>query len=360
MQVDHLLLKENAKLTQAGIVLMPNGCMCCAHGKVASGALELEEVLRNLLKLSQQQGGADMQGASFEYVLIETSGLADPGPLIAVLSRLDARFYLDGTVTLVDSTNARRILADESAERYYPEAARQVAFADVIVVTKVERASSPDTVPKAIARLRSINGSARILSADDHFKCTDVLQLLHLQRLAEFLPECAATAGVSTTTPACPSAASARVRIKGSRAGGSEHAIHGVGVSSVSIQTGLGDGPHRNNCCASVQLLESWITRLVRPHSAAHTTGAAIGSVHEIWRVKGIFAVTGDPRQLLLHAVFGDVQVAAGARWDEDEPRCCRIVFIGVHLDEMLLRSQFAELLAAANPDGPTKAPMET
>jgi G3E family GTPase len=346
--IDHLLLQENAKLT-AGIVVMPNGCMCCARGQGSSGALELEEVLRNLLELSQQQAGL-----LFEYVLIETSGLADPGPLVAALSRLDVRFYLDGTVTLVDATNARRIIADENAQRFYPEAARQAVFADVIVLTKHERASSPDVVSEAIASLRAINASARIVCADDHFAGTDVLQLLHLQRSADFLPDCAATA-------AAPSARRCAPLPQGSRTGRGAHA-HAPAVSSVSIQTGAGGAPAVGRCCASAESLERWITRLVQPHSAARATVAGDSSAprHELWRVKGIFAVAGDPRQLLVHAVFGEVQVAAGSRWEADEPRCCRIVFIGLCLDAALLRSQFAELLTEVHGDYPAEAPEET
>jgi G3E family GTPase len=94
---DKILRASEQEKEAAGIFVMKNGCLCCTGD--GAGA-ELERVLNHLLALLDQQ--------EFDYVLIETSGLADPAPLMQTFfshNMCGGRFVLDGVVALVDAKN---------------------------------------------------------------------------------------------------------------------------------------------------------------------------------------------------------------------------------------------------------------
>jgi G3E family GTPase len=111
---------------------------------------------------------------SFDYIILETSGLADPGnlaPLFWVDDGLGSSIYLDGIVTLVDAKNIMLSLDEEPAESEEHEethggphlttAHLQISHADVIVINKCDSVS-PDELANVEARIRSINGLAKI------------------------------------------------------------------------------------------------------------------------------------------------------------------------------------------------------
>jgi len=117
--LDHLLVEQ----VDEGIVLLPTGCLCCTlRGDLIEA---LERLLRNL----------DNGRAEFSRVVVETTGLADPAPVLQVLMNhpyLALRFRLDGIVTVVDAVNGAATL-DAHAE-----AVKQVAMADRLVLTKTD------------------------------------------------------------------------------------------------------------------------------------------------------------------------------------------------------------------------------
>ena len=120
---------------------------------------------------------------SFDYILLETSGLADPGkiaPLFWVDDGLGSSIYLDGIVTLVDAKNIIRSLGEERTEHVQPEEALaseedsfhvcssrtttahlQISYADVIVLNKGDTVS-PDQLDVAQARVQGINSLAKV------------------------------------------------------------------------------------------------------------------------------------------------------------------------------------------------------
>lgn len=123
--LDHLLVTGS----QDQVVLLDSGCLCCA----ASGTLR--DTLIDLFA-----GVRSARWPSFNRLIVETSGLADPTPLVAGLlgdSALNARCRLRQVVTLVDAVHG-----SESIARY-PEARRQVAIADRILLTKLGEPGAP-------------------------------------------------------------------------------------------------------------------------------------------------------------------------------------------------------------------------
>jgi G3E family GTPase len=129
------------------IALLANGCICC------SVRTDLQETLRELF--GQRRKG---QVADFDRVIIETTGLADPAPVVQTLASdtmLAAHYRLDGVVTLVDAVNGALQLAQHA------EPSKQIALADRIFVTKSDLAS-PSQVQELQAAIEGINPGARI------------------------------------------------------------------------------------------------------------------------------------------------------------------------------------------------------
>jgi G3E family GTPase len=129
--IDNALLRASSDAT----VLLGNGCVCCAV------RTDLQESLRALFA-DRARGAVP----SFERVIIETSGLADPGPLLQTFASdraLGQEFYLQALVTVVDAPSGPANLAAMS------EARQQVALADRIVLSKTDRADAT-----AVAALR--------------------------------------------------------------------------------------------------------------------------------------------------------------------------------------------------------------
>jgi G3E family GTPase len=125
---------------------MSNGCICCT----VRG--DLIRVLGNLMKRRDR----------FDYVLVETTGLADPGPVAQTFfmdDEIRSEFSLDGIITLVDAAHIDQQLgrSDESTE--------QVAFADVLVLNKTDLVDG-EALDRLEARLRDMNRMARIVRSE--------------------------------------------------------------------------------------------------------------------------------------------------------------------------------------------------
>jgi G3E family GTPase len=141
--IDHDLVT----MTSENITLLANGCICC------SVRTDMQETLRELF--SQRRAGLMID---FDRVVIETTGLADPAPVIQTLvsdTLLGAQYRLDGVVTLVDAVNGTYQLQSQ------PEAIKQIALADRIFITKQDIATQA-TVDELTQSVLALNPSAKI------------------------------------------------------------------------------------------------------------------------------------------------------------------------------------------------------
>lgn len=147
--LDHLLVEK----IDGDMMVLSSGCLCCnLRGDLVTA---LEKLLRNL----------DNGRASFKRVIVETTGLADPAPLLQTAMShpyLLMRFRLDGVVTLVDAINGAETLDNHA------EAVKQAAVADRIVLTKTDLLDTPERIAARDAllqRLNQLNPAAIILDA---------------------------------------------------------------------------------------------------------------------------------------------------------------------------------------------------
>uniref|UniRef100_A0A9L0S9P5 Zn regulated GTPase metalloprotein activator 1 n=1 Tax=Equus caballus TaxID=9796 RepID=A0A9L0S9P5_HORSE len=126
-----------------------NGCLCCSVK---------DNGLRAIENLMQKKG-------KFDYILLETTGLADPGAVASMFwvdAELGVDIYLDGIITVVDSKYGLKHLAEEKPDGLINEASRQVALADIIIINKTDLVSEED-LNKLRTTIRLINGLGKIL-----------------------------------------------------------------------------------------------------------------------------------------------------------------------------------------------------
>lgn len=135
------------KMSTESVSLLANGCLCC------SVRTDLQDTLRELF--GDRRAGVI---PDFDRVIIETTGLADPGPVIQTLSSdtmLGAHYRLDGVVTLVDAVNAHDQLLQQ------PESQQQIALADRVFITKGDLASA-EAVDTLMGEIAALNPRADI------------------------------------------------------------------------------------------------------------------------------------------------------------------------------------------------------
>jgi G3E family GTPase len=145
--IDHHLVD----FVEGNVLELPGGCLCCAVR---------EDLARTLRGLIERRDAGEIR--RFHRIVIETTGLADPAPILFTLGTdpmLDHRLRLAAVVTLVDAVQGA-----ETLDRF-AEAARQAALADALVITKTDLAPLG---PDLIRRLDLVNDrSQRIVAADE-------------------------------------------------------------------------------------------------------------------------------------------------------------------------------------------------
>jgi G3E family GTPase len=163
--LDHLLVEA----VSGDVVLLNAGCLCCTvRGDLVNALYSL--VMRR----------ARGEVPFFKRVIVETTGLADPAPILHTLIThplLAARYRLDGVVTAVDAANGEATLDAQM------EAVKQAAVADRIVLTKSDLAMAP-AIASLRARLNALNPGVVIIPASD-----GVIDPLLILNLGPFRPE---------------------------------------------------------------------------------------------------------------------------------------------------------------------------
>jgi G3E family GTPase len=279
--IDHHLVRK----TDARTTLLRNGCICCSMRD------DLSEALRHLL--SQRERGAIPR---FGRVVIETTGLADPAPILHTIVAepvVRNHFRVERVVTTIDA------VAGASNLDSYGEALRQVAAADYVVVTKRDLAT-PEVSEELQARLRAINPAATVVEAS--FGSIDFAPLLaeELQRgegIGRLGGDSFETRGdPASLEPVAPAA------------------VHGTS-DRVASRCLVFDRP------LNWQMFGIWLTMLLHRHG------------DRVLRLKGLLNVGAARGPLLVEGVQHVIHVPRHLREWPDADRRSRIVFIARDLD---------------------------
>jgi G3E family GTPase len=255
---------------------MNNGCICCT-------------VRGDLIRII---GGLMRRSRAFDGILVETTGLADPAPVAQTFfadEEVRRKTRLDAIITVTD---ARHLLGQIDRA---PEAQEQLAFADVVLVNKVDLVDASG-LASVERRIRNINPYATIHRTE---RCgIDLARILgqdafNLERILEVEP------GFLSE----------------------EHAHeHDDGIGSLSL---VADRPMKPN------RFVSWIQDVTQRFG------------RDILRMKGIASIEDDDRQFVVQSVHMLIEGGSRRPWKEQEARQTRLVFIGRDLPKDLLRQGF-------------------
>jgi len=284
VDVDSRILLREAR---EEIVQTANGCLCCT----VRGDLR-----RGLVSLYQRREAGELH---FDRVVIETTGLAQPAPVVQTLLTDDwlaQRYRLDGVVTLVDGIHGAAQL-----ERHR-EAQEQVGFADRLVVTKPDLADA-QTLAALTDRLHDMNPRAPIRVAERGEAPVDwVLDIGGFD-----------VSSVLELHPGFPRYA---------RPG-----AHSAGVES---------WVHRTDRPFDRERLELFLETLLEWYGA------------DLLRHKGILALEGEPCRWIFQGVHRQRALTPGDAWAADEPRDSVLVFIGIGLPREVLAGGLDRCAAGA------------
>ena len=285
--IDEEIIVESS---EESIIEVMNGCICCT---VRGDLTEVLDRMYDRIK-------------DFDGVIIETTGLADPAPVAQTFfvdERVVDRYKLDGIITVVDAKHVIQHLEDEKPEGVENETVEQLAFADRIMLNKIDLATEEE-LQNVEKKIKGINGFAPIFRTENSL--LDPKELINigsfdLQRTLEMDPEFLDT--------------------------DAEHE-HDQRVTSTSAKF---EGE------LNVNKLERWIGGLMRDKS------------EDLFRYKGVLAVKGMDEKYVfqgVHMLFGGKFSEDIGLWKEGEKRECRFVFIGRDLDHEALESGLMECLA--------------
>ncbi|MBV5262931.1 CobW family GTP-binding protein [Pinisolibacter aquiterrae] len=337
--IDHVLVER----ADDGVVELTSGCLCCTiRGDLVA---TLEDLLKRL---------DNGRLAALRRVVIETTGLADPAPILHTVMRhpyLVRRYRLDGVVTLIDAVNGMATLDAQV------EAVKQAAVADRLVLTKTDLCDTPErrSILTALkTRLRVLNPAAAQLDAAAGEATPAALLETGLWR-----PE-SKTADVTTwlAEEAYRDRDAERRRAEAAAHGhhhGHDHHHHGHGHDH-------GHGDHVHDPNRHDDHIRAFCLATDRPIAAASLDLflELLRSAHgpKLLRVKGVVRLAEDPeRPLVLHVVQHVVHpVAQLERWPDGDHRT-RLVFITRDLEEGFVKRMFDAFVGELAPDTPdTKA----
>ncbi len=265
---------------------MNNGCICCT-------------VRGDLIRILQQLYSARKEGkAAFDRVVIETTGLADPGPVaqtFLVEPTIQQHYYVNAIVTVIDALH----ISDQLDRDH--EAQEQVAFADVLLLNKTDLVSS-STLQAVEQRLRNMNATATVIHTQN---CrVDLKQILEID-----------TFDVDVKLQIDPYLLDAE----------GHHHHHDDTVSSIVL---------REERPLDLRKIDQWMSYLVQEMGP------------DLYRYKGILNVAGEKRRVVfqgLHMLFAGHEER---EWKETENKISELVFIGKNLDRDWFQKQFTNCIA--------------
>jgi len=292
---------------------MNNGCVCCT----VRG--DLIRVVSGLMK--RQRPGKP----AFDAIIVETTGLADPGPVAQTFfvdEDVKAKTTLDSVTALVDAKHVMARLDDSR------EAREQVAFADRIILNKVDLVDEAELV-SVEARLRGLNPLAPITRAERSNVPLDKVLGVHafdLERILEVKPD--------FVNP--PHGADGHVH--------DEHCGHDHGHDhhAHTDDHHHGHGPRGHAHQDDIKGIALSLDRPMNGQKFTQWLDLLLGQQGQnILRAKGIIDVQGEDRRLVFQAVHMILEGELQRPWGDKERRWSRAVFIGRDLDEADLRAGF-------------------
>lgn len=258
---------------------LSNGCICCNLNT------ELFMVLENLVKNNH----------SFNHLLIETTGIADPGNILASFISdpgIKAKFELDSVICLIDAANAEQDLKNEAVLN------KQIVISDTLILNKIDLSNEKD-IKQLCSKIREINPTADIHKAVQSkldVKLLDVYAY-NPKHIYQFL-----------------------------------FTVDGIESNEKKHDHSIENYCFKSKLAFNQMKLASWLDTFLQFNSDT------------IYRVKGILNITGVDNRILLQSVHTQIQATVGRAWDVNENRESKLVFIGKDLNAEVIEKNLIEL----------------
>jgi G3E family GTPase len=312
--------------TQEQIIQMSNGCICCTIRE------DLRETLQ-LLAAKRRKGLLD-----FDRVVIETTGLADPGPVAQTFfmdEEIAETYLIDSIITLVDARHAQQQLDDRQ------EARRQVGFADQIFLSKTDLVSADD-VDALTHRLKHMNPRAPIKAV--HFGEVPLSEVLDLRGFnlntkldidPDFLKDEDDHSHCDHDHGKC----------EHGHDHGHHHHHHDHAPGEPCNHPSHQKGRHHHHD----DDVKSFVYRAERAFDPAKLEDF-LGAIVNIYgprmlRYKGVLHMKGTERKVIFQGVHQLMGSDLGPQWAEGEKRQSKMVFIGIELPRDILEQGLDQCL---------------
>ncbi|XP_026177758.1 zinc-regulated GTPase metalloprotein activator 1 isoform X2 [Mastacembelus armatus] len=272
-----------------------NGCLCCSVKDNGLKAIE---------NLMEKKG-------KFDYILLETTGLADPGAVASMFwvdAELGSDVYLDGIVTVIDAKYGRQQLTEEKPDGLISEAARQVAVADLTIINKTDLVTEEE-LNQVRDTVRSINGLVKILETQR--SRVDLFEVLDLHSFDSKVGTNLAEKFQLMKPPA-------------------PHLDKSILTVTFEVTGDL-----------SEDALNVFIQDLLWEKMFKNKKGQPMTVI----RLKGIVSLAGKAHQVMLQGVHELYELNDTPQLWEENPRINRLVFIGRNLDKDILQEQIISAL---------------
>ncbi|ALZ25332.1 CobW family GTP-binding protein [Pseudomonas aeruginosa] len=269
---------------QEALIEINNGCVCCTV------RADLVASVKELLNIA---------GHRLDRLIVETSGLADPAPVLQTFLAdpdLRTQVELESVVTVVDALHLAAQVEDEIVRE-------QIAFADTLIVNKTDLVTG-QALPDIRNQVRLINKTAIVVQADRSQVPVDAIlgtKRFSLPNLLIIEPDILDDEG-------------------------HDHE-HDASISSCSVVT---------SGALDAERFDRWINQLINDQGRS------------LMRMKGVLNFASEARRFHFHSIHMLLEAMPGRRWEQDESRENRFVFIGRDLDSEQLRQGFLDCLHTA------------
>jgi len=258
---------------------LSNGCICCNLNT------ELFLVLENLIKNNH----------SFNHLLIETTGIADPGNILASFITdpgIKAKFELDSVICLIDAANAEKDLEKEDVLN------KQIAISDTLILNKIDL-SNDEAIAQLHSKIREINPTADIHQAVQSKLDVELLDVYayNPKHIYQFL-----------------------------------FSVDGIENKNKKHDHNIENFCFKSKRAFNQMKLGGWLDAFLQFNSDT------------IYRVKGILNIAGMDNRILLQSVHTQIQATVGRAWGENEIRESKLVFIGKELNSEVIKKNLIEL----------------
>jgi G3E family GTPase len=263
--------------TDDDVLELSNGCLCCTVRK------DLVKGVQNLLK----KGG-------FDYLLIETTGIADPGPVAQTflnIPQLQQFVRMDSIITVVDAEQIEKQMKETETAR------EQIAMADFLLLNKTDLVSE-EQLQRVETKARELNPHATIFRTNQSQANLKEILDMHAFDLDQKL----------TVDPEFLNELQNR---------------HHHDIQSFSFEF---------ERAFNVEKFEFFVQKL--------------SEKEKVYRSKGFLAIAGNPRRAIFHGVNNRFTIMWDRLWEKDEKRTSQLVFIGKGLKEDAIRTELGKCLA--------------